>query len=90
MDFLCTVEWPWKAFTVPSGVSFERLLLPLRVILTMSYQVLDTLQDANPAAPFIQLPTEMLVAIFNEVDDIDSLLSHYLASASLKLLPSFL
>ena len=39
----------------------------------MSYQVLDTLQDANPAAPFIQLPTEMLVAIFNEVDDIDQL-----------------
>ncbi|KFZ00684.1 hypothetical protein V500_00970 [Pseudogymnoascus sp. VKM F-4518 (FW-2643)] len=39
----------------------------------MGQKVLDTLQDASPAAPFPQLPTEILVAIFNEVDDIDQL-----------------
>lgn len=63
----------WEPFKVPKGVSSEKLLVPLRVILTASYQVLDTLQVASLGASLVQLPNEILFAIIEEADAIDQL-----------------
>lgn len=63
----------WETFKVPEAVSTEKLLVPLRVILTASYQVLDTLQVASPGASLVQLPKEILFAIIEEADAIDQL-----------------
>ncbi|OBT74992.1 hypothetical protein VF21_06297 [Pseudogymnoascus sp. 05NY08] len=40
---------------------------------TVPSEVLDTLQDASRGAPLLRLPMEILIAIFEEVDDIDQL-----------------
>lgn len=73
MKYFDPFAWPWKQFTVPSGVRLRKLLLPPRVILTTSYQLLGTLQNASRGAPLLQLPMEILIAIFEEVDDVDQL-----------------
>lgn len=73
MEYFDPVARPWKKFTVPSEVSLKKLPLPLRVILTTSYQLLDTLQNASRAPPLLQLPTEILIAIFEEVSYLDQL-----------------
>ncbi|KFZ16221.1 hypothetical protein V501_02336 [Pseudogymnoascus sp. VKM F-4519 (FW-2642)] len=40
---------------------------------TVPSELLDTFQNAHPAPPLLQLPIEILIAIFEEVDDVDQL-----------------
>lgn len=72
-DYFQPSERPWRQFTVPREVRFKVPLCSMDVILTAPCQVLSTLQNTCPPTPLLQLPTEILIAIFDRADDIDQL-----------------